>query len=132
MVAKTFSSAVYGVNAKTITVEVNVGQGKGLHISGLVDMAVKESIHRVESALKAFGYQVPRNKVVVNLAPADIRKEGSAYDLTIAISLLAASQQETFNNLESYVVMGELALDGKMRPIKGVLPIAIASAHENF
>ncbi|MEJ0030252.1 MAG: YifB family Mg chelatase-like AAA ATPase [Bacteroidota bacterium] len=132
MVAKTFSSAVYGVNAKTITVEVNVGQGKGLHISGLVDLAVKESIHRVESALKGFGYLVPRNKVVVNLAPADIRKEGASYDLSIAISILAASQQETFDSLGKYVVMGELALDGKTRPIKGVLPIAIASARENF
>ncbi|MEI9921006.1 MAG: YifB family Mg chelatase-like AAA ATPase [Bacteroidota bacterium] len=132
MVAKTFSSAVYGVNAKTIAVEVNVAQGRGLHISGLVDMAVKESIHRVESALKGFGYSVPRNKVVVNLAPADIRKEGASYDLPIAISILAASQQETFESLGKYVVTGELALDGHMRPIKGVLPIAIASARENF
>jgi magnesium chelatase family protein len=132
MTAKTFSSALAGVNARTITIEVNVGQGKGLHISGLVDMAVKESIHRVESAMKAFGYHVPRNKVVVNLAPADIRKEGSAYDLPIALSLVAASQQETFNTLANYVVMGELALDGNLRPVRGVLPIAIQSTHENF
>jgi magnesium chelatase family protein len=132
IVAKTFGSAVFGVNARTIAVEVNVGQGKGMHISGLVDMAVKESLHRVESALKGLGYSIPRNKVVVNLAPADIRKEGAAYDLPIAICVLAASEQETFPNLEKYVVMGELSLDGNVRPIKGVLPISIESARENF
>src|ERR1700754_3350812 len=115
LVAKTFGSAVFGVNARTIAIEVNVGQGKGLHISGLVDMAVKESMHRVESALKGLGYQVPRNKVVVNLAPADIRKEGAAYDLPIAICVLAASQQAIFPNLDRYVVMGELSLDGNVR-----------------
>ena len=132
MVAKAFGSAVFGVNARTIAIEINVGQGKGLHISGLVDMAVKESIHRVESALKGIGYQIPRNKVVVNLAPADIRKEGSAYDLPIAIALLAASEQEVLDNLSQYVVMGELSLDGNVRPIKGVLPIAIEAARESF
>ncbi|HMJ70843.1 MAG TPA: YifB family Mg chelatase-like AAA ATPase [Cyclobacteriaceae bacterium] len=132
LVAKTFGSAVFGVNARTITIEVDVGQGKGLHISGLVDLAVKESMHRVESALKGLGYQIPRNKVVVNLAPADIRKEGAGYDLPIAICVLAASQQEIFPNLEKYVVMGELSLDGKVRPIRGVLPISIESARENF
>ncbi len=132
MVAKTFGSAVFGVKAQTITVEVNVGQGKGLHISGLVDMAVKESMHRVESALKGLGYQIPRNKVVVNLAPADIRKEGAAYDLPIALSILAASQQEEFKDLEQYVIMGELSLDGFLRPIRGVLPMAIETAEEKF
>lgn len=132
LVAKTFGSAVFGVNAKTIAIEVNVGQGKGLHISGLVDLAVKESMHRVESALKGLGYNIPRNKVVVNLAPADIRKEGAAYDLPIAICVLAASQQEIFPNLEKYVIMGELSLDGFVRPIRGVLPISIESARENF
>ncbi|HZY81416.1 MAG TPA: YifB family Mg chelatase-like AAA ATPase [Cyclobacteriaceae bacterium] len=131
-VAKTFGSAVFGVDARTIAVEVNVGQGKGLHISGLVDMAVKESMHRVESALKGLGYHIPRNKIVVNLAPADIRKEGAAYDLPIAISVLAASGQENFPNLEQFVVMGELSLDGCLRPIRGVLPISIESARENF
>jgi magnesium chelatase family protein len=131
-VAKAFGSAVFGVDARTIAIEVNVGQGKGLHISGLVDLAVKESMHRVESALKGLGYHIPRNKVVVNLAPADIRKEGSAYDLPIAISVLAASEQENFPNLDKYVVMGELSLDGNVRPIRGVLPISIESARENF
>lgn len=132
MVAKTFGSAVSGVNAQTIAVEVNVGQGKGLHMSGLVDTAVKESIHRVESTLKGLAYQIPRNKVVVNLAPADIRKEGAAYDMPIALALLAASQQEEFKDLDQYVIMGELSLDGQVRPIRGVLPIAIETAREKF
>jgi len=132
MVAKTYGSAVFGVDARTIAVEVNVGQGKGLHISGLVDMAVKESMHRVESALKGLGYQIPRNKVVVNLAPADIRKEGSAYDVPIALSILAASQQEEFMELDRYVIMGELSLDGRVRPIRGALPIAIESGAKKF
>lgn len=131
-VAKTFGSAVYGVNAKTITIEVNVDQGRGLHISGLVDLAVKESLHRVEAALKGLGYHIPRSKVVVNLAPADIKKEGSAYDVPIALSVLAASQQETFSDIDKYVIMGELSLNGEVRPIRGVLPIAIETARENF
>ncbi|GHN00664.1 magnesium chelatase [Cytophagales bacterium WSM2-2] len=132
MVAKTFGSAVYGVDARTITVEVNVTQGRGFHISGLPDSAVKESEHRVESAMKTLNFQVPRNKVVVNLAPANIRKEGSAYDLPIALSLLLASGQIFTDILEKYVIMGELSLDGELRPIKGALPIAIQSRKEEF
>lgn len=132
MVAKTFGSAVYGVDARTITVEVNVTQGQHLYISGMPDTAVKESEHRVESSIKTAGYMMPRNKVVVNLAPADIRKEGSAYDLPMALSILQASGQVEANDLEKYVIMGELALDGGLRPIKGVLPIAIQSRKENF
>lgn len=107
-------------------------QGQHLYISGMPDTAVKESEHRVESAIKNAGYFMPRNKVVVNLAPADIRKEGSAYDLPMALSVLQASGQIEANNLEHYVIMGELALDGVLRPIKGVLPIAIQSRKENF
>jgi magnesium chelatase family protein len=132
MVAKTFGSAVYGVEAKTITVEVNVTQGKHFHMSGLPDTAVKESEHRVESALKTAGYFMPRNKVVVNLAPADIRKEGSAYDLPIALCILSASGQISTSILEKYIIMGELSLDGELRPIKGVLPIAIQSRKQEF
>ena len=132
MVSKTFGSAVYGVDARTITVEVNVTQGKQFHMSGLPDTAVKESEHRVESSMKSLGYFMPRNKVVVNLAPADIRKEGSAYDLPIALCILSASGQITTDQLEKYVIMGELSLDGELRPIKGVLPIAIQSRKENF
>jgi magnesium chelatase family protein len=132
MVAKTFGSAVYGVDARTITVEVNVTQGQKFHMSGLPDSAVKESEHRVESAMKTAGYFMPRIKVVVNLAPADLRKEGSAYDLPIALCILKASGQIVAENLEHYVIMGELALDGTLRPIKGALPIAIQSRKEEF
>ena len=109
MVAKTFGSAVHGVDARTITVEVNVTSGQHLYISGLPDNAVKESAHRVESAMKTAFYFMPRNKVVVNLAPADIRKEGSAYDLPMAISVLQASGQMEGNDLDKYVIMGELS-----------------------
>jgi magnesium chelatase family protein len=132
MVAKTFGSTVHGVDARTITVEVNVTQGQKFWMSGLPDTAVKESAHRVESSLKNIGYFMPRNKVVVNLAPADIRKEGSAYDLPIALCILSASAQINTELLEKYVIMGELSLDGELRPIKGVLPIAIQSRKEEF
>ncbi len=132
MVAKTFGSALYGVDARTITVEVNVTQGQHLYISGMPDTAVKESEHRVESSIKTAGYMMPRNKVVVNLAPADIRKEGSAYDLPMALSILQASSQIEAVDLDRYVIMGELALDGVLRPIKGVLPIAIQARKESF
>lgn len=132
MVAKTYGSAVQGVDARTITVEVNAAQGLDFHLSGLPDSAVKESQHRVESALKTAGYFMPRNKLVVNLAPADIRKEGSAYDLPIALTILQASGQTCFCQLEDFVIMGELSLDGILRPIKGVLPIAMQARREGF
>ncbi len=132
MVAKAFGSAVHGVDAQTITVEVNITQGQKFFMSGLPDNAVKESQHRVESSLKSLEYYMPRTKVVVNLAPADIRKEGSAYDLPIALSVLKASGQIKANDLESYIIMGELALDGILRPIKGALPIAIQARKEQF
>ena len=132
MVAKTYGSAVHGVDARTITVEVNAAQGLDFHLSGLPDSAVKESQHRVESALKTTGYFMPRNKIVVNLAPADIRKEGSAYDLPIALTILQASGQTAFDHLEEYVIMGELSLDGILRPINGVLPIAMQARREGF
>ena len=132
MLAKTFGSAVYGVDASRITIEVNVGQGTKFFMVGLPDSAVKESEQRVESAIKNEGYRMPRQKVVVNLAPADIRKEGSAYDLPIALGILKASEQITATDLESYVIMGELALDGELRPIKGSLPIAIEARKNGF
>jgi magnesium chelatase family protein len=132
MLAKAFGSAVHGVNARTIMVEVDVCQGIRFFMSGLPDNAVKESQHRVESALKCAGFFMPRKKTVVNLAPADIRKEGSAYDLPIALGILMASEQKSFANIEQYVIMGELALDGILRPIKGSLPIAIQARNENF
>ncbi|WP_425389821.1 YifB family Mg chelatase-like AAA ATPase [Ekhidna sp.] len=132
MLAKTYGSAVYGVDAYKITVEVNVGQGTKFFMVGLPDSAVKESEQRVESAIKNLGYRMPRQKVVVNLAPADIRKEGSAYDLPIALGILKASEQIIAEKLEDYVIMGELALDGDLRPIKGALPIAIEARKNGF
>ncbi|MEP4532352.1 MAG: YifB family Mg chelatase-like AAA ATPase [Cyclobacteriaceae bacterium] len=132
MLAKTYGSAVYGVNAHTITIEVNVGQGTKFLMVGLPDSAVKESEQRVESAVKYLGYRMPRQKVVVNLAPADIRKEGSAYDLPIALGILQGSEQVVFPELEKYVIMGELSLDGILRPIKGALPIAIEARKRGF
>ena len=130
---KTFGSAVYGVEAVTISVEVNVLSGKYYYIVGLPDSAVKESIQRVESAIKTNGYFMPRTKLVVNLAPADIKKSGSAFDLAIAIGTLGATEQ--LNNperLADYVIMGELNLDGTILPIKGALPIAITARREGF
>ena len=133
MLAKTFGSAVYGVSATMITIEVTVGQGMRFFMVGLPDSAVKESEQRVEASLKFFNYRMPRQKVVVNLAPADIRKEGSAYDLPIALCVLQSSEQLTpVRDLEKYVIMGELSLDGKLRPIKGVLPIAIEARKQGF
>lgn len=132
MVAKTFGSAVSGVDANIITIEVNVGQGTLFYMVGLPDSAVKESQQRVESALKYFGYRMPRQKVVINLAPADVRKEGSAYDLPIAMGILQASEQVEFPALQDYIIMGELSLDGNLRPVKGVLPIAIEARKRGF
>src|SRR5215212_3190187 len=133
MLVKTYGSAVYGVEAITITVEVNVSSGKFTSIVGLADNAVKESLERMESAIKANGYHFPRTKVVVNLAPADIKKSGTAFDLPIAIGTLAASEQfENAEKLPDYVIMGELSLDGEIRPIHGALPIAIQARKEGF
>lgn len=132
MVAKTFGSAVSGVDAKLITIEVNVGQGTSFFMVGLPDSAVKESQQRVESSLKYFGYRMPRQKVVINLAPADIRKEGSSYDLPLAMGILQASEQVEFPTLGEYLIMGELSLDGRLRTIKGVLPIAIEARKRGF
>ena len=134
MLVKTYGSAVYGVEAITITVEVNVDHtGKFYFIVGLPDNAIKESLQRVESAIKGNGYEMPRTKLVVNLAPADIKKSGSAFDLPIAIGTLAATEQlDHPEMLSEYVIMGELSLDGTVRPIKGALPIAIQARKEKF
>lgn len=132
MLAKTFGCAVYGVNASVVVAEVAVDTGVGFFIVGLPDGAIKESQHRVETAIKHLGFMFPRQKVVVNLAPADIRKEGSAYDLTIAVGILQGSGQIYAQKLEQYVIMGELSLDGTLRPIKGVLPIAIEARKQKF
>ena len=132
MVSKTFGGAVHGVDARIIMVEVSVDQGTRFYMSGLPDNAVKESQHRVESALKSARFFMPRKKTVVNLAPADIRKEGSAYDLPIALCVMRASGQIQTESLEDYIIMGEVTLDGTLRPIKGVLPIAIQACREKF
>jgi len=132
MLTKTYGSAVQGVNATTITIEVVVSQGTNFYVVGLPDNAIKESQQRVEAALKFRGYRMPRTKVVVNMAPADIRKEGSSYDLPIALGILHASQQLTTEVLGEYIIMGELALDGGLRAIRGVLPIAIQARKEGF
>jgi magnesium chelatase family protein len=133
MLVKTYGSAVYGVDAITITVEVNVMKGKNYFIVGLPDNAIKESLQRVESALKTNGFLMPRIKLLVNLAPANIRKSGSAFDLPIAIGILAGSGQlKNSENLHQFIIMGELNLDGSILPVKGALPMAIQARKENF
>src|SRR5690606_33157209 len=129
---KTFSSALYGINATTITVETLVCPGIHYYIVGLPDSAIKESLHRIESAITSAGHRMPRQKIVINLAPADIRKEGSVYDLSMAIGILAASGQIEENLLVNYVMLGELSLDGDIQPIKGVLPIALQAKQDGF
>lgn len=132
MFIKTFGCAVLGINATIITIETNVIQGLNCHLVGLPDSTIKEAIHRVESSIKLLGYYFPRTKVIINLAPADIRKEGSAYDLPIALSVIYSSGQITFPHFEKFVIMGELSLDGILRPIKGALPIALEAKKQGF
>ncbi len=132
MLVKTFGSAVQGVDAVPITIETNVIPGVNFFMVGLPDSAVKESQHRIDAALKNNGYRIPGKQITINMAPADIRKEGSAYDLSLAMGILVASEQITADNIGEFVIMGELALDGKLRPIKGVLPIAIMARKEGF
>ncbi len=137
MLVKTYASAVTGVEAKRIIVEVNAGgavaAGKNFyHLVGLPDNAVKEGFQRIEAAIKNIGFKMPRLKLVVNLAPADIRKEGSSYDLPIALGILASTNQINKEELGNYLIMGELSLDGTLRPIKGSLPIAILARKEGF
>jgi magnesium chelatase family protein len=132
MLIKTFGSAVYGIDATTITVEVNCDNGTKFFLVGLPDNAVKESQQRLAAAFKNTGYRMPGKKITVNMAPADIRKEGSAYDMTIAMGVLAASEQVPSDGLNEYVIMGELSLDGRVLPIKGALPIALKARDEGF
>jgi len=132
MLSKLFASAVTGVDAITITIEVDVLEGTLFHIVGLPDSAVKESSHRIESTIKNIGYKWPRTKIVVNLSPADIRKTGTAFDLPIALGILAATNQVEKENLDQFQFMGELSLDGSILPIKGALPIAIQARKDGF
>ena len=132
MLKKVFASAVFGVEASTITVEVNVDKGIGYHLVGLPDNAIKESNYRIAAALQNNGYRIPGKKITINMAPADLRKEGSAYDLTLAVGILAASNQIKAENLDEYLIMGELSLDGSLQPIKGALPLAVKAREEGF
>ncbi len=137
MLVKTYASAVQGVDAQKITIEVNAGGTvpagfKFFHLVGLPDKVVMESFQRIEAAIKNIDYRLPRLKLVVNMAPADIRKEGSSYDLPIAIGVLASTKQIDSEKLKDYIMMGELSLDGGLRPIKGALPIAIQARKEKY
>ena len=132
MLVKVYGSAVFGIEATTITVEVNIDKGIGYHLVGLPDNAVRESSFRISAALNNNSYKLPGKKIIINMAPADIRKEGASYDLTLAIGILAASKQIKSDLIKDYIIMGELSLDGSLQPIKGVLPMAIKAKEEGF
>lgn len=133
MLTKVFGSAVFGIEATTITVEVHIDGGVGYHLVGLPDNAIKESSYRIAAALKNNSYKFPGRKITINLAPANLRKEGSAYDLVIAIGILAASNQMSLQEeLSDYIIMGELSLDGTVQCINGALPIAIKAKEEGY
>ncbi len=132
MFVKTFGSAVHGIKATTVTIEVSITTGVNFYLVGLPDNAVKESQQRIESALRMNGYKLPGKKIVINMAPADIRKEGSAYDLTLAIGIMAGDEMIKNEDVGKNIIMGELSLDGSLQPIKGVLPIAIQAREEKF
>jgi magnesium chelatase family protein len=132
MLVKTYGAAVAGIDAVTITIEVNFSKGIKFFLVGLPDNAVKESQQRIQSALSISDFKWPGKKIVINMAPADIRKEGSAYDLPLAIGILAASNQIKNTLLNNYILMGELSLDGSLKPVKGALPIAVLAKEEGF
>ena len=132
MLVQLFGSAVFGVDAHLITLEVNINKGIGYHLVGLPDNAIKESNYRIAAALQNIGYKLPGKKITINMAPADMRKEGSAYDLPIALGILTASKQIQATEIGDYIIMGEIALDGTLRPIKGALPIAIQALKDGF
>ena len=132
MLVKTFASAVTGIDAVTVTIEVNVSQGIRFFLVGLPDVAVKESQQRIESAFRSNGFKWPGKQVVINMAPADIRKEGSSYDLPLAVGVLAADEKISREKLETFLIMGELSLDGTLQPVRGILPIALRARDEGF
>ncbi|MBT3587251.1 MAG: YifB family Mg chelatase-like AAA ATPase [Flavobacteriaceae bacterium] len=133
MLTKVYGSAVFGVDSSTITIEVNVDKGVGYHLVGLPDNAIRESNYRIAAALQNNGFKIPGKKLILNMSPADMRKEGSAYDLTLAMGILVATGQiKETNPLEDYIIMGELSLDGNLQPIRGVLPIVINAKKEGF
>jgi magnesium chelatase family protein len=132
MLVKTYASALHGIHARTVTIEVDISPGINFFMVGLPDSAVKESQHRIESALKANGLEIAKKRTVINMAPADLRKEGSAYDLPLAIGILAASGTVPTDRLDHYILMGELSLDGNLERVKGVLPMAINARGDGF
>lgn len=132
MLVKTYGSAVQGIDAIVVTVEVSITNGVRYCMVGLPDAAVKESHQRVLSAIKQSGYSMPRRNVVVNMAPADVKKEGAAYDLPIAVALLVGSEQIAAPRLSEFMIMGELSLDGSLLPVRGVLPMAIEARKRGF
>lgn len=132
MLVKCFGAAVQGINATVVTIEVNVSQGIKFFLVGLPDSAVRESRERILSALTHNKYKFPRQQVIINMAPADIKKEGSAYDLPLALGMLAGNNQINSEKLSEYIIMGELSLDGSILPIKGALPIAIMAKEQGF
>jgi len=132
MLVKTYAAAVQGISAIRVTIEVNCSKGIQFLLVGLADAAVRESHERIISALQVSGYKIPRNRIVINMAPADIRKEGSSYDLPLSIGILAATEQIGSSRLEEFMLMGELSLDGSLQPVKGVLPIAIKAREQGF
>lgn len=132
MLVKLFGAAVQGIDATIVTIEVNCSRGIKFYLVGLPDSAVKESHERIVSALQVNGYKFPTRQIVVNMAPADIRKEGASYDLPLAIGILAANETIATEHLADYLIIGELSLDGSLQPIKGALPIAIAARQQGF
>ncbi len=132
MLVKTYGAAVQGIDAIVVTIEVSVEIGATFNLVGLADVAVKESYQRVRAAMKQSGYEFPRRSVLVNMSPADVRKEGAAYDLPISLAILAAAEEMTACNLDRYMIMGELSLDGSVLPIKGVLPMAIKAREMGY
>ena len=132
MLVKTYSSTVFGIEATTITIEVNLGIGINFYLVGLPDSAVKESHQRIKAAFKNNDLNFPGKEVTINMAPADIRKEGSVFDLPIAVGILAVSDQVLPVKLSDYQMIGELSLDGALNPMKGVLPVAIQAKKEGF
>ena len=132
MLYRTYGVTLIGIEVVKVTIEVSVGNGVGIYLVGLPDSAVKESLLRVTTAIQRYSYRVPGKKVVINMAPADIKKEGSVFDVAIAVGLLAASEQIPNFNSDEFLIMGELSLDGLLRPVKGALPVAINAASLGF
>jgi len=132
VLVKTYSSAVFGIDASIVTIEVNVSPGVRFFLVGLPDVAVKESQQRIESALRSIGLRWPGKQVVINMAPADVRKEGTGFDLPLAVGILAANEKVTRRELKSFIILGELSLDGSIKPVRGILPVAMKARQEGF